>query len=267
LTFDVCTLSIRAGGPEPSSGDSLANSDRTIAAPADVLEALRPAPLRGYRALFAAGLFLYGLCAVVGLGYAGYTRSLPGLAITPYQQAERDLERGEIARAVRQLRMSARIDRTDYESARQVAFVLQAAGDRSGQIDQHERGRDLHPGDANAHRRLAWAYYGNLRFDDADASFVRALRLDPRDADAYLGRAGVGLNRHRAAEAEGFARKALDLQSSNANAWTLLGVALRAQGQGAQAADAFRRAAALEAPLASPRSARLPPGAPPAGEQ
>ena len=125
-----------------------------------------------------------------------------GLASTKIETAERHLKLGEVEPAVAQLRKAARIDRTDFESTRQLAFALRSVGDGSGQIDEQERARDLNPGDPAAHRRLAWAYYDNRRYADADAAFVRALRLDPGDADSYLGRANVQLQEHRPGEAD-----------------------------------------------------------------
>jgi Flp pilus assembly protein TadD len=196
--------------------------------------------------MFVAGLCLYGLCAVAGVAYGALTHYRPSLSITAYRQADRHLQRGEVGRAVQQLRMAARIDRSDYESPRQVASVLQATGDSSGQIDHYERGRDLAPGDAIAHRMLGWAYYNNGRFDEADTAFVRSTRLDPRNADAYLGRVNVSLDRDRPAEAVAFAKTALEFEPANAKGWNLLGIALDLQGRRSEAALAFEQAVRLD---------------------
>ena len=202
---------------------------------------------RVYAAVFAAGLCLYGLCAVAGIAYTVLTQhGLPSLSTSALSQAERHLERGDLRRAVQQWRMVARIDRADYETTRRLASVLQAAGDPSGQIDQYERARDLSPGDPVAHRVLGWVYYNNRRFDEADAAFVRASRLDPRDADAYLGRANVQLEKDRPAEAEAFAEAALRFQPGNANAYNILGIALGIQGRQAEAIRAFQQAVRLD---------------------
>ncbi len=142
--------------------------------------------------------------------------------------------------------MAARIDRADYETTRRLASVLQAAGDPSGQIDQFERARDLSPGDPVAHRVLGWAYYNNRRFDEADASFVRSSRLDPREADAYIGRANVWLDKDRAIEAQAFAEAALRVAPGSANAYNIRGIALDIQGRRAEAVRAFQEAVRLD---------------------
>ncbi len=197
--------------------------------------------------MFAAGLCLYGLCGVAGLAYTILTQhGLPPLSTSALSQAERYLERRDLRRAVQQLRMAARIDRADYETTRRLASVLQAAGDPTGQIDQYERARDLRPGDPLAHRLLGWAYYNNRRFDEAEAAFVRASRLDPRDADAQVGRANVWLDRDRPAEAEAVLRTALRLEARNANAYNILGIALDMQGRRAEAIRAFEEAVRLD---------------------
>jgi len=197
--------------------------------------------------VFAAGLCLYGLCGVAGLAYTILTQhGLPPLSTSALSQAERYLERRDLRRAVQQLRMAARIDRADYETTRRLASVLQAAGDPTGQIDQYERARDLRPGDPRAHRLLGWAYYNNRRFDEAEAAFVRASRLDPRDADAQVGRANVWLDRDRPAEAEAVLRAALRLEARKANAYNILGIALDMQGRRAEAIRAFEEAVRLD---------------------
>ena len=202
---------------------------------------------RVYGAVFSAGLCLYGLCAVAGIAFTLLTQHrLPSLATSALSQAERHLERGELGLAVQQFRMASRIDRADYETARRVASILQAAGDPSGLIDQYERARDLRPGDPAAHRVLAWAYFNNQRFDEADAAFVRAARLDPRDADAFLRRANVRLERDRPAEAQAFAEAALQVRPQSANAYNLLGIALDLQGRRAEAIRAFQEAVRLD---------------------
>jgi Flp pilus assembly protein TadD len=202
---------------------------------------------RLYPAAFSAGVFLYGLCAVAGIAYAVRTEHrLPSLSTSALSQAERHLQRGEVRRAVQQLRMAARIDRADYETTRRLASVLQAAGDASGQIEQFERARDLKPGDPTAHRVLAWAYFNDRRLDEAEVSFARASRLDPRDSEAWVGRANVSLDKDRPAEAEGFAREALKLEARNANACNVLGIALDMQGRRTEAIRAFEEAVKLD---------------------
>jgi tetratricopeptide (TPR) repeat protein len=194
-----------------------------------------------------AGLCLYGLCGVAGIAYTVRTQyRLPPLSASALSQAEGHLERGDLRRAVQQLRMAARIDRADYDTPKRLASILKAAGDPSGQIDQYERARDLKPGDPLAHRLLGWAYYNNRRLDEAEESFVRASRLDPRTADAHIGRANVWLDRDRPAEAEVALRAALRLEARNAHTYNFLGIALDMQGRRAEAIAAFEEAVRLD---------------------
>jgi Tfp pilus assembly protein PilF len=200
-----------------------------------------------YPAVFVAGLCLYGLCGVAGISYTVVTEHhLPSFSGSAFSQAEHYLSGGDLRRATQQFRMAARIDRADYDTPQRLAFILSAVGDASGQVDQYERARDLSPGDPVAHRLLGWAYYNNRRFDDADAAFIFAARLNPRDIDAQIGRANAWLERDRPVEAEHALEVALRLDVRNATVHNLMGIALGMQGRRAEAIRAFEEAVRLD---------------------
>ena len=71
--------------------------------------------------------------------------------------------------------------------------------------------------------------------------FERAVRQDPKDADAYarMSRAETAIN--NAAEAEKYAREAVAMMPSNPDALTALGFALAKAGRKKEAADSFKR--------------------------
>ena len=111
--------------------------------------------------------------------------------------------------------------------------------------------------DVEALNALGIAYGDARRYPDAIASFNRVLALDPTNGLAYQNLASMTLSQARAAavpadrqrllqEAEGFARKALAVDSALPGAHTILGVILSGAGRKADAIDSWKRAVALD---------------------
>ena len=87
-------------------------------------------------------------------------------------------------------------------------------------------------------------YLNMKRWEEADGHFKRVLRLDPENADAYLGRCRVLLQRRKNKSASGAALKAIAFKFHNPSAHYLLGVALHRMGRLTQAVEALQVAVA-----------------------
>lgn len=108
--------------------------------------------------------------------------------------------------------------------------------------------------DSRAAYGLGNVFTDQQRWDDAEASYRNAVLWSPSDADALIAlsvilvqpRPGAS-NAKRFAEAEAFARRAVQLQPKNAVAWDRLGVALQSRGLfNAETEQAYRRAVELD---------------------
>ena len=125
----------------------------------------------------------------------------------------------------------------------------------------------LKPGDARAAYGLGNIYSDQQRWEEAENAYRNAVQWSPSDLDALVAlsvvlvqpRTGAG-NAKRFADAELFARRAVQLQPRNAVAWDRLGVALQARGLfNNETEQAYRRAVELDAdfPVAYAHLARV----------
>jgi len=95
----------------------------------------------------------------------------------------------------------------------------------------------LKPRDARAAYGLGNVYADQQRWENAEAAYRNAVQYAPTDADALVAlsvvlvqpRVGTD-NAKRFAEAESFARRAVQIDPKNAVAWDRLGVALQSRG-------------------------------------
>lgn len=108
--------------------------------------------------------------------------------------------------------------------------------------------------DARGAYGLGNVYSDQQRWDDAEAAYRNAVAWAPNDADAHVAlsvvlvqpRAG-GDNAKRFADAEMFARKAVQIDPKSAVGWDRLGVALQARGiVNAETEHSYRRAIDLD---------------------
>jgi tetratricopeptide (TPR) repeat protein len=111
--------------------------------------------------------------------------------------------------------------------------------------------------DAEAANGLGVAYAAAGRYDDAIRAFERVLSLDPTNALAFQNQASVVLRRALSGratgaksaalqEAERLLRRAIEIDSTLAKAYTTLGVVLAEGGRQGDAVDAWRRAVELD---------------------
>jgi len=112
----------------------------------------------------------------------------------------------------------------------------------------------LKANDGRAAYGLGNIYSDQQRWEEAEAAYRNAALWSPSDVDALVAlsvvlvqpRTGAG-NAKRFADAESFARRAVQLQPKNAVAWDRLGVALQARGLfNAETENAYRRAVELD---------------------
>ncbi|HEY6802417.1 MAG TPA: tetratricopeptide repeat protein [Pyrinomonadaceae bacterium] len=112
--------------------------------------------------------------------------------------------------------------------------------------------------DARAAYGLGNVYTDQQRWDDAEAAYRNAVTWAPNDVDAYVAlsvvlvqpRAG-GDNAKSFADAEGFARRAVQIDPKLAVAWDRLGVALQARAiYNSETEHSHRRALELDPQLA-----------------
>jgi tetratricopeptide (TPR) repeat protein len=95
----------------------------------------------------------------------------------------------------------------------------------------------LRPRDARAAYGLGNVFTDQQRWDDAETSYRNAVQWNPKSVDALVAlsvvliqpRTGAG-NAKRLADAEGFARRAVQIEPMNAVGWDRLGVAMETRG-------------------------------------
>lgn len=112
----------------------------------------------------------------------------------------------------------------------------------------------LRPNSGRAAYGLGNIYSDQQRWEEAEAAYRNAALWSPSDVDVLVAlsvvlvqpRTGAG-NAKRFADAEGFARRAIQQQPKNAVAWDRLGVALQARGlYNNETENAYRRAVELD---------------------
>ncbi len=119
--------------------------------------------------------------------------------------------------------------------------------------DSYQSVLKLKPRDSRASYGLGNVYADQQRWEEAEVAYRNAVQ-GPSDVDALVAlsvvlvqpRTGAG-NAKRLADAESFARRAIQLEPKNAVAWDRLGVALQARGTfGDETERAYRRAVELD---------------------
>jgi len=125
----------------------------------------------------------------------------------------------------------------------------------------------INPKDGRAAYGLGNVYSDQQRWDEAEVAYRNAALWTPNNVDALVALSVVlvqpstgGSNAKRFADAEAFARRAIQLEPKNAIAWDRLGVALQARGLfNNETESAYRRAVELdpEFPVAYAHLARV----------
>jgi tetratricopeptide (TPR) repeat protein len=120
--------------------------------------------------------------------------------------------------------------------------------------DSYQTILKLKPRDGRAAYGLGNVYADQQRWEEAETGYRDAVQWSPSDVDALIAlsvvlvqpRSGAG-NAKRFADAETFARRAIQLQPKNAVAWDRLGVALQSRGLfNDETEHAYRRSVELD---------------------
>jgi tetratricopeptide (TPR) repeat protein len=109
-----------------------------------------------------------------------------------------------------------------------------------------EHAIELAPQDHRAHNSLGTAYLINLRLEDAESEFARALELDQHDEYANLNLANMLRARGDHEHAVTYYRKQLQVKPDDADAHGGLAISLIALGRDEEAATEINRATELE---------------------
>lgn len=133
--------------------------------------------------------------------------------------------------------------------------------------DSYQGVLKLKPRDGRAAYGLGNIYADQQRWEEAEIAYRNAVLWSPADADALIALSVVlvqprtgAANAKRFADAETFARRAIQLQPNNAVAWDRLGVALQSRGVfNDETEHSYRRAVELDSqfPVAYAHLARV----------
>jgi DNA-binding winged helix-turn-helix (wHTH) protein/Flp pilus assembly protein TadD len=173
------------------------------------------------------------------LGYAGLADAY--LSIYDYPCDERGCSR-VAARAIASAKRAVALGPDSAEAHTSLAMVLHAlAADDAGAAREFRRAIDLDPTYATAH-----AWYGTMLtlhgdFDEAHRQLTAAIRLDPISPASYAWLARASYYAHRYDDAIEYAREALALEPRRFETHIVLGLALAASGDSAQAIRTFER--------------------------
>ena len=156
------------------------------------------------------------------------------------------LAKGDAARAIGELQQARAMDPSNLDALGALSDALLAAH----QFDQAAGGYRVYlehrPGDVAATLNLGIALATSGHTRDAQAAFEHARDLDPRDPRADKNLAALTLNADDVANGIRFASDAVRIAPRDAQAHDLLGRALAARGDLAEAVAEFERAIALE---------------------
>jgi tetratricopeptide (TPR) repeat protein len=217
-----------------------------------MIEPTRPAEVqpkpreRLYRHALVLGVALYVVSFAVGIGYVLATRHrLPGLGLDTLEQAAEFERRGDLRNAAREYRMMTWLVPDNYGASRKLAEILSRSGGATADIDKYLRAREIWPRDPAVHRSLAWAFFGQKRYEEAIASFREALRYDPKDAAAQAGIGESQLDQDHYAEAAEAFRSALQLTPDDAALHNSLGITYALSGRRTESIQQFETAVRL----------------------
>ncbi len=177
------------------------------------------------------------------LGYAGLADAY--LSIYDYPCDERGCTR-VAARALASAQRAVALGPDSAEAHTSLAMVLHAlAADDAGAAREFRRAIDIDPNYATAH-----AWYGTMLtlhgdFDEARRQLTAAIRLDPISPASYAWLARASYYAHRYDDAIEYAREALALEPRRFETHIVLGLALAASGDSAQAIRTFERLSSI----------------------
>lgn len=161
------------------------------------------------------------------------------------QQAAAALGQGKLAECESLCRRVIDVEPRSVDAINLLSLVHKHGGDLMAAEQLMKQALELDSRRADIH-----ANFGNLcvslrRFDEAETAYLEALKIEPRFRQARIGLARLLIELGRANDARAEAEKLLEQDSSDAEAWNVLGSACRATRSEEDAERAFRKALAI----------------------
>ena len=170
------------------------------------------------------------ILAIPGSGRAHWWLAMSYERLNRFADARAEFERAAAAAVAGQSHLYGTIGR-----------LASGAADLDGAVDALTRAARAEPGNFAWHRLLAGALLHQDRADDALAEFIKALQLNPGDAETNFGIGQIHLNAGRYAEAARAFRRATDASANAIDAQYALATALTRLGNTTEAAGYFER--------------------------
>lgn len=131
-------------------------------------------------------------------------------------------------------------------TANNVANELLLEGDTEQAVQYYLRAIKLNPDNANSYGNLAFVLKSQNRPDEAAACCRKAIQLDPDNLQAYLNLAEIFTGQGKQDEAVNCYKKILHIQPQNFAVHYNLGNLLKAQGKSDEAIDHYRQGLTIE---------------------
>src|SRR6185295_15235895 len=152
---------------------------------------------------------------------------------------------GDLQQAEQEYRKVLRIDARHADALHLLGVIGQQRGEPALAVEYIGKAIAVNGSNAVYHTNLAAAHHAMARFQDAENSCRRAVRLQPRYAEAHYN-LGLALeSQGKSAGAVESYRKAIELKPGIAEAHLNLGNLLRAQEKVPEAEECFRKAIAV----------------------
>lgn len=150
-----------------------------------------------------------------------------------------------LAEAAQCFENASRLNPREFRWPYFCAIALHNLG-RQESLEWYRKAVKIQPHEPQLHVRMANAYLTQGRYEDAAKHFTKALDLDQKMADAYLGLAQIDYNNKRYGEATVRLEKAISLQPNHRQAHALLISCYRMQWMQRKVVEASKRLLQLE---------------------
>ena len=104
---------------------------------------------------------------------------------------------------------------------------------------------EINPRNEGIYVELGWCYRDREKFSEAEASFKRAIEINPRNDGAYINLGWLYLEQTKFSESEESFKKALEIKPGNDGAYIDLGWLYRLQDKLSEAEESFKKAIEL----------------------
>ena len=155
--------------------------------------------------------------------------------------------KGRTAEAIEAFRAALRVDSTFLPAYHELAIAHAAAGDYEAAYAEMENAvRAGGGGSAYTHRLLAFFYFNQERYEEAEKALWQAIEVDSSRAEARYELAVLYNKQGRPGEAESSLMRALRLDPAYKEAWNELGRLYTNAGRHDEADRALKRAVAID---------------------